>query len=113
MTLPKSFEEEKELVDRLGRECRSLYEVTVKALLALGFEQDLMTHSLKRNTRTHDNFYKPVEISMAAIEEITKNEEPKKLLDIFKQYDLGNEARIIWRAYDAIPAFIKMLYQLS
>lgn len=99
-----------ELIQKLTRECNSLYEIALRALAALGWRHD--------NDR--DCWWKPGNgtdpptITGPAIDELCRrNDDPERLARIMISMGWEREGRIIWRAAEDLPTYVRFANHMA
>ena len=98
-----------ELSNKLSRECTSTYEIVLRALKALGWQQDQHRDAWSKPDGTDD----PPTITSLVIADFSHNGDVKALTQIMHDMGWKREARIIHRAHEDLPIFIRVANTLT
>jgi hypothetical protein len=93
-----------ELIRKLTHDCASLHEIACKGLVALGWRCDYHQGTYWKPGCGAD----PPTVTMEALEMMCKTDDPRGLSRAFRNMGWDREERIIRRATEDLPAFIRI-----
>lgn len=99
---------DKELVDKLTRECSGLREIAMRVLAALGWKRDIRYLVWWKVVDGEK-----VSITEACLDMLCDNDEPYQLLGMFRSWKWDREAQIITRAYEDLPTYVRVARHMA